>query len=353
MDAEDVMSWKRMIRPATDRVAKYSGLLQAYERRMRSKITVLMYHRILEDAECADYPFPSLVMPRSLFEAQLDYLSERTHVLPVADALRRARERPRGWRPLVCMTFDDGYVDNFEIAAPVLEARGLRGTFFITAGAVQARKPLWYDRAASAWALFGSEETRELLSDGGDTEVPSFETRESWIEWLKLVSGDRRETSIAVLEAKADNDTSPCPLMTADQVRQLSESGHEIGSHTLWHPILTTMAEDERRHEIEGARKLLRQWTKREVTGFCYPNGDFDSEVVRQLREAGHSYACTTQPGRNHEGTDPFQLRRIDVTCDRVSSVDGRFDPLGFRAEICLFREGLRRWADPRGRQSA
>ena len=43
---------------------------------MRSAVTVLMYHRVLEDAECADYPFPSLVMPRSLFEAQLAYLSD-------------------------------------------------------------------------------------------------------------------------------------------------------------------------------------------------------------------------------------------------------------------------------------
>ena len=67
-----------MIRPATDRVARYSGLLGACERRMRASTTVLMYHRVLEDEDCADYPFPSLVMPRSLFEAQVDYLSERT-----------------------------------------------------------------------------------------------------------------------------------------------------------------------------------------------------------------------------------------------------------------------------------
>jgi peptidoglycan/xylan/chitin deacetylase (PgdA/CDA1 family) len=103
------------------------------------------------------------------------------------------------------------------------------------------------------------------------------------------------------------------------------------------------MAEDECRNEIEGARKLLQEWTKREVTGFCYPNGDFDAEVIRLLDEAGHHYACTTQPGRNDGGTDPFQLRRIDMTPDRVVAADGRFDPLGYHPEISLLREWLRR----------
>ncbi len=345
------MSWKRRIRPAVDRVAKYSGVLRAYERRMQSAITVLMYHRVLEDVECPDYPFPSLVMPRSLFEAQLAYLSEHTRVLTVSDALRRLGDVSQGSKPLVCLTFDDGYEDNFQIAAPLLEAKGFPGTFFITAGAVQEQKPLWYDRAADLWALLGAEKLRELTRRSADTDGARVDTRQSWIEWLKGISHDRRGVIMATLESAVNDSELPCPLMTADQVRQLAERGHEIGSHTLWHPILTTMGEDERRDEIDGARKLLQEWTRGAVEGFCYPNGDFDLAVIQQLREAGHGYACTTRPGSNPEGADPFRLRRIDMTADRVAAADGRFDPLGFRAEICLLHEGLRRWSRPRGWQ--
>jgi peptidoglycan/xylan/chitin deacetylase (PgdA/CDA1 family) len=346
------MTWKRTIRPATDVLAKYSGLLWAYERGMRSKITVLMYHRVLEDADCDGYPFPSLVMPRSLFEAQLDHLSEHAHVLPVSDALRQGRDFPGGPKPTVCLTFDDGYADNFEIVAPLLETRGLRGTFFITAGAVQGQKPLWYDRAATAWTLHGGQRIRERIDLVSDTDEPGFETRQSWIDWLKSVSNDQRQTILTSLETGSNGGAVPCQLMDADQVRQLAERGHEIGSHTLWHPILTTMGEHERRNEIEGAKELLFQWTKREVAGFCYPNGNFDPEVIRQLQEAGHSYACTTQPGRNDDATNRFKLRRIELTRDRVAAADGRFDPLGFRAEISLFREGLRRLTRLRGRRA-
>ncbi len=158
-----VMSWKRRIRPAVDRVAKYSGILQAYERRMRSGVTILMYHRVLEDADCVDYPFPSLVMPRSLFEAQVDYLAEHARVLPLRYALRELEDSSHASKPLVSLTFDDGYADNFEIVAPVLEQRDLRGTFFITAGAVRDRKSLWYDRAAELWTLLGAQKLTSSL----------------------------------------------------------------------------------------------------------------------------------------------------------------------------------------------
>ena len=132
---------------------------------MRSAVTVLMYHRVLEDADCPGYPFPSLVMPTSLFEAQLAYLSEHARVVTLANALAQLGASGSSSKPIVCLTFDDGYADNFEIVAPLLEARGFRGTFFITAGSVQAGEPLWYDLAAEAWTVIGAERARDRADD--------------------------------------------------------------------------------------------------------------------------------------------------------------------------------------------
>ncbi len=110
------------------------------------------------------------------------------------------------------------------------------------------------------------------------------------------------------------------------------------------------MASDSDDHDCGGTKKrdprrkeLLEDWTHRKITGFCYPNGNFDGDVIQELREAGHEYACTTLPGRNDVGADRFQLRRIDMTVDRVTDASGGFDPLGFRAEICMMREALRK----------
>jgi peptidoglycan/xylan/chitin deacetylase (PgdA/CDA1 family) len=313
---------------------------------MRSGVTVLMYHRVLEDHDCAGYPFSSLVMPRSLFEAQLDYLAEHTRVLPLHHALRELEDASRASKPLVSLTFDDGYADNFEIVAPLLEERGLRGTFFITAGAVRDRKPLWYDRAAAMWDSAGGSKLRERLSgEPAVREDLRFDSRSAWIESLKALPDAKRVEVVETLGHAFEGEDLDCPLMTAEQVEALAARSHEIGSHTLTHPILTTMSSDEREHEIQGAKQLLEEWTHREVAGFCYPNGSFDERVARELREAGHEYACTTLAGRNDEHADRFALRRIDITADRVSDGEGRFDTLGFRAEICLMHEAVRRGA--------
>jgi peptidoglycan/xylan/chitin deacetylase (PgdA/CDA1 family) len=282
-------------------------------------------------------------MPTSLFEAQLAYLSEHTRVMTLANALAQLGASRSSSQPIVCLTFDDGYADNFEIAAPLLEARGLRGTFFITAGAVQAGEALWYDRAAEAWMVIGAERARDLACKAGVEHAPLFGTRESWIEWLKRIPNRLRVDVTRRLDTELSESASPSPLMTPDQVRGLAERGHEIGSHTLWHPVLTTMTGDERHQEIDAAKRLLRDWTQQSVPGFCYPNGDFDDAVVRQLREAGHEYACTTLPGRNDKQTDRFGLRRIDMTPDRVTGADGCLDLLAFRAEISLLHEIMRR----------
>jgi peptidoglycan/xylan/chitin deacetylase (PgdA/CDA1 family) len=342
------MSWKRRIRPAVDRVAQYTGVLQACERRMRSGVTALMYHRVLEDADCADYPFASLVMPRSLFEAQVNYLAEHARVLPLHYALRELEDTSRPSKPLVSLTFDDGYADNFEIVAPLLEQKGLRGTFFITAGAVRDRKPLWYDRAAALWDWVGGSKLQELTDGAPQDRNLRFDTRSSWIESLKSLPNDRRMAVMEALDDAVDPSGQPCPLMTAAQVGELAARSHEVGSHTLTHPVLTTMRADEREEEIQGAKQLLEEWTHREIAGFCYPNGNFDEEVIRQLREAGHEYACTTLAGRNDERADRFELRRIDVTADRVTDQHGRFDALGFRAEMSMMREALRHPPSPR-----
>jgi len=310
---------------------------------MRASLTVLMYHRVLPDGKCEGYPFPSLVLSRTLFEAQLEYLSEHAHVLPLREALQRYRSRQRGSKPLVCLTFDDGYVDNFEIVAPLLESRGLRGTFFITAGAVESRNALWYDRAAELWAVMGPARQADRSLRSVAPPVHVVETRESWIEWLKSIPNRQRVEFLEALEAEASNRPTSCSLMTVDQVRRLDQQGHEIGSHTLSHPVLTTMGEAERVREIVGSRELLQGWTDREVKGFCYANGDFDAAIIRQVRDAGYEYACTTLQGRNHMHTDPFALRRVDATADRIANTEGRFDVLAFRAEISLLHEALRR----------
>jgi peptidoglycan/xylan/chitin deacetylase (PgdA/CDA1 family) len=306
-------------------------VLALNEASMRSGITVLMYHRVLADAEAWDYPLEPLAMPVSWFRAQVQWLAGHARVLTVADAMELDRDRIEGGRPVVCLSFDDGYRDNYELAAPILEEAGLCGTFFITAGNVEDRTPLWYDRAIHLHETLGANATgARSLSE--------------WLESLKRLGPGERDERLRGLSSSAGTVSADldCQLMTLSQAAELAQRGHEIGSHTLTHPILPRLDDEQLVREIQGSRAKLEAAVGRNIAGFCYPNGDHDDRVVEATREAGYAYACSTESGRNGPAQDRFRLRRVAITRSRVGRANGGPDTVGFRSEICLLRERYR-----------
>ena len=338
------MSVVRHVRRALDHAARGLGVLAAFERRMRAQPTVLMYHRVLPDARCASYPFPALVMPVSMFERQVAWLAANATVAPLRDLWRAFVERQCAPRPLVALTFDDGYDDNAAIAAPVLERHGVRGTFFVTTGFVGDRQAMWYDRAALALAAAGDDTVRDVLAGLAMPAPAAAELAAdrvgAWVEALKRAAPDVRREAVERLAGAASAAAGDgYRAMTPDDVRRLAATGHEVGAHSVGHEILPALDDGALAHELEHSRARVAAWSGRPVDGFCYPNGSVDDRVAAATARAGYAYACTTAPPRRATDADPWRLPRIDVTQRRVTAPKGAFDLVAFRAEISLLHE--------------
>lgn len=342
------MSLTRKVRRGLDLGARSVGLLSWMEARMRRGLTVLMYHRVLPEERCGRYPFPSLVMPEPFFARQMEWLAARCEVLPVHQALARLAAGARSPRPLVAVTFDDGYADNCELAAPILERNGLRGTFFVTTDFVGSGALLWFDRAALLLAEGLPEVAHARATAHGLSVAGLPDPRANpgpWLEALKRAAPVSRAAFLADLEAERGG---PPPLegfepLSREQVRDLHRRGHEVGSHTLGHPLLPLLEAGQLEREVAGSRAVLESWLAAPVAGFCYPNGDHDPRSLAAVRAAGYAYACTTLPGLHRPGDDPLRVARVDVTPQRVSGPGGRYDPLAFRSEVCAWHELWRR----------
>ena len=100
-------------------------------------------------------------------------------------------------------------------------------------------------------------------------------------------------------------------LMDAVQVREWLAAGHGIGAHTCTHPRLTEIPLNEAREEIRASKTMLEDQFNVPVRHFCYPYGDWNPAVRDAVAEAGYETACTTAPGLNCSGGDPFRLRRL------------------------------------------
>jgi peptidoglycan/xylan/chitin deacetylase (PgdA/CDA1 family) len=335
---------KRGLRSTADHAARISGILARRERVSSRDLLVLTYHRVLPEARCADYPFPSLAMPLGAFRAQVRWLAEHGEVLPLARALERVGERAH--RPVFALTFDDGYDDSREFVAEALEEAGVRGTFFVTTGFIGQAALLWFDRAALLFSSVGErarcEVVRETCGDHHAADLPpTGSDGATWTRYLKRLTPMDRAAVLTELE-RAAGGAPPTdgfrPMSVAD-VSELHRRGHEIGSHTVSHAMLPELDDRALRDEVEASRETISTWLGAAVPGFCYPDGSHDGRSVAAVTRAGHAYACTTRDGVHRLGGDPYRVPRIDVAPQRVTDGSRRLDLTAFRRELCgLYR---------------
>lgn len=347
---DDTPSFKHRLRSGIDRAAELTGFMRLLERRMRRGLTILMYHRVLPLEDCRDYPLASLVIPQNSFDAQVEWLASHCEVLPVAEAMDELANGRSAHRPLLAISFDDGYWDNHALAAPILEKHGVRGTFYVTSDFVNSGQPLWFDRAAFVWDRLSREDRAELLASvrretSATTADGPSPTGQTWTDSLKALPGARRMKFVERAEAAARGtfDAALCRPMTPEQVIELARGGHEIGSHSVTHPILPLLNDADLDHELRQSAAQLEAWTGKPVTGLCYPNGDSDARVEAAVRAAGYRYAGFRDGGMNLRTTNPVSLTRIAITMQRTVVRGDEHDAAGFRAEVCRFRELLRR----------
>jgi hypothetical protein len=114
--------------------------------------------------------------------------------------------------------------------------------------------------------------------------------------------------------------------LTWHQVREMASHGISFGAHTLDHPILTFVSEEEARRQIRESKKRVETELGSPVTMFAYPNGtasDFDRSIQGIVEEEGLALAVTTVSGANDESTDPYSLRRTGMWGDdpRLSTI--------------------------------
>lgn len=321
-------------------MAAATGLLALAERGMRDRLTILTFHRVLPDALFEGYLFPSLAVSESMFRGQMQSLQRRCRVVTIDEGLDALKTGSCGDRPMVSVTFDDGYTDNVQVAAPIMNALGLRATFFVVTGLIGTDAELWYDVAARRWQAASTGDL-SVACTAASIDASWMHGKPSigeWMSFLKRLEPAQRANVVAEL-----GDPGPHAgrrqldrLMTPQDLRDLRAAGHVIGSHSMSHPLLPQLDAASLEDELVQSRRLLEQWLHCEVRGFSYPNGDHDDRVRAAVAHAGCTYACTTRTGRNDAQADPLRLSRIDMHPSRSSGLHGEFDEASFRAAISL-----------------
>lgn len=294
---------------------------------------ILLYHRV------ADLPSDHhrLAVTPSVFRSQVEHLRKTWHIVPLRTlaAAAAAGEIPERQ---VALTFDDGYLDNLEVVAPLLAELDVPATFFLTSEARPRERRFWWDVLEDA--LVGHRACPDAITirtadwtDTLATQSPAERRHAHDVLYglFKISSPVVRDDLLDQLTAQTSVPlvSSVDRAMSADEVRRLcSYADIEIGAHTVHHPSLPALSADDCQRETQECRTALERLTERAVTSFAYPFGDVSAEAVEAAMAAGYSFAVTCEPRGLRRREHPLRLPRIPTQAESGEELDIRLRTL-------------------------
>lgn len=265
----------------------------------RKQPKILMYHHFAEkgDAVCTS---------AANFREQLEYISRHFRPVTVSQLAQEYYEQGEVPANTVALTIDDGYLDFYEIAYPLLKEFNIPATFYITTGFVNGEQWLWTDQLHWMFETLG--DCGPAIDLEGFSMPAAADDSRTWVErsyafngfLLTLDNGEKWRIIHQVAAEWGLQIPLAAPGMyracSLEQLREMQSNGIEIGGHTVSHPSLGRVTEAEASCEIGKSYEFLHNKLGAKVRSFCYPNGtpqDYNSAVESLVEKAHYSCAVT------------------------------------------------------------
>lgn len=275
---------------------RYTGMFFFFKKVItRRKVYVAMFHN----------PKPEF------FEKQLSFLSKHYSFIPVQTLVEALNYKDWSLIPdnSMAITFDDGHKMNYELLE-ILKRYKARPTIYCCSDIICTNRHYW-------WA----------------------EAKQEDIPRLKRMENKERLRELQHYKGYAINrEYAKRHALSKDELLKMLDFV-DFGSHTRFHPILTCCDLEEQFDEICISRKNIERNINKDCKHFCYPNGDYDDEVVDIVKAAGYESARTTDIGWNGKNSDPYRLRMVEIKDDdTTNSIVGQLTAI--RLFLCYLLKG-------------
>ena len=290
------------------------GVFAPFRVANRNNTLIVTYHRFSETTQ------PNMTSAKVL-AAQLDYLTSRYRILPLAEVVDRLAQGKSLPVRTAAITIDDGYHDAYDVALPLFRHYQAPATLFVTTGFLDRAIWLWTDktRYLIGKTLVVESEARiagQTLQLNCKNDEARQKTAVRINDLLKSLPDEVKENELSRL---AEALAVELPLLPPkhlgpirwDQAREMDAAGMAIESHTVTHPILTNVDDARLKWELCESKARLESELQRPAQVFCYPNGADSPRIRNAVIQAGYTGAVGTIHGLNDARTDIFCLQRI------------------------------------------
>jgi len=300
----------------------YSGVLYLLCRiRLRGRAVVLTYHRVIADDKLAlSHSSPGIIVHKDVFEQHFTVI--KRYLKPLS--IEQFQEYFSARKPLpnrsCLLTFDDGWLDNYETALPILLKHRVPAVIFLPFNYVSSKQMFWQEELMLRLSYLLSTDNREdhrFVKELAALEHnPRSEQLRDYVSALKSKSNPEINAILQLVRGRCHDNVMPDHYdryMSWEQILEMQRKGISFGSHTLSHRILTNVSRDECSRELNDSKALLEAALGMPVETIAYPNGDHSEQVDALTEQAGYTLGFTTEPGYVSSDTNAFTIPRINI----------------------------------------
>lgn len=230
---------------------------------------------------------------------------------------------------LFSVTFDDGWVDTYTTAYPILKKLGIPFSIFVSTALIEDGVMNWtedvvgqYSKVCAERPVLARKAVELLRANTGNNK---FGNIYPIVESLKYVSEDLREARLKAFYKELGVEPIRGEMLSWEQLEELAGEGVLIGSHTHSHTILKGAPETKITEELYLSKKFIKDKLNINANMFCYPNGLYEKSHEVKLREAGYQIGLITDDKRVRRNYSPYFLPRFLVYEDIIPLLYYRF----------------------------
>ncbi len=260
-------------------------------------------------------------MDVALFEKCVHYISKTHEVVLIEDLV--SLDKLHSKNKFATIMFDDGYKDNIEYAAPILEKYNCKASFYVVSDCIDKNTPTWTHVLEHLFQFTHKVDINMqfdfLPLELKIEQLKSKEERIAYVSKLKpflkkLSHSDRNKVLDKITQTYTDVEL-PKLMMNWKDLSELKNAGHYIGSHSVTHAMLGTMInEDEITKELVLSGNRIKDQLGYFPQTISYPVGSFNDATKRLAKEAGYKIGLAVkQKVYDPSKTDIFEIPRIEL----------------------------------------
>jgi peptidoglycan/xylan/chitin deacetylase (PgdA/CDA1 family) len=293
------------------------------------RLTIVTYHRVTDrKIEEINGSLRNLFVNVETFEKQILFFKDKYRITS-PDELYELIDSGEFPPNLLLITFDDGYLDFYQHAYPVLKKHGIPVTMFVVPGKMGGTGGFsyWWDEL---YYYMTCMKNREINESQCAMPLDIRNLLNEFTHDVKLMvdrvsdtySDSEIEGILAIIRKWLGDDAHIHAgwnsMLTWQNIEEISDLV-SIGSHTMCHKNMKYLSGCELYEEIHQSKMEIEEKIKKSISAFSYPNGFYNPEIVKHVQDAGYRFAVTTDKGIN-DLRNLYKMKRINIW-ERTSSV--------------------------------